>query len=247
MGLAKIAKSHRWMVVCAVGVSLLMAASATAEDDIRYNRDIRPLLSDRCFLCHGPDASSREEDLRLDESEAATEYAIVPGSAEDSEVFLRISSDDPDERMPPADSLKEALTAGEIDLIRRWIEQGAKYEDHWSYITPQRPEVPQMEGDAWVRTDIDRFIALRLEAEGLKPSPDADKRILIRRLYFDLLGLPPTAEQVEAFVADTRPEAYEELVDALLESKHYGERMAIYWLDLVRFAIYEINDAWWKC
>ncbi len=205
------------------------------EAPIDFNRDIRPILSDKCIYCHGPDAHHREADLRLDVEEDAKDYAIVPGELEESEAYLRIIHDDVKERMPPVASGKK-LSAKEIDLIRRWIEQGAAWADHWAYVEPERHEPPAVKQADWPLHWIDRFVLSRLESEGLRPSPEADRVTLIRRLSFDLTGLPPTPEEVAAFVNDRDPQAYEKLVDRLLASPHFGERMAVYWLDLVRYA-----------
>ena len=207
---------------------------------LSFNRDIRPILSENCYTCHGPDHNARKADLRLDLREAALtnlkgHAAIVPGKSEESELIRRVSLAASEQRMPPA-STGKTLTAEQIELLRRWIDEGATYEPHWSYIVPKRAEAPAVQNAAWVRNPIDRFILSRLEKEGLVPAPEADRRRLIRRLHADLAGIPPTAQQVEAFVADTRPDAYEQLVDSLLASPHYGERMALDWLDLVRYA-----------
>jgi hypothetical protein len=231
---------RRHSVASTLLASLLVAASTrsahAAERAPTFNRDIRPLLSDRCFACHGPDAGTREADLRLDTSEGALEYAIAAGDAENSEVWLRIASDDPDYVMPPRDSKKKPLTDRERDLIRRWIDAGAKYEPHWAYIPPKRPAVPSVAGAASIRNPINAFVLAQLEAAEIRPSPEADRVTLVRRAYLDLTGLPPTPADVDAFLADERPDAYEQLVDRLLGSEAYGERMASWWFDLVRFA-----------
>jgi hypothetical protein len=222
-----------------VGVHTVRAAELT-PGRVEFNRDVRPILADKCFACHGPDASHRKASLRLDTEEGAKAdlggYRVVaPGKPEESELIARITSAEKAQRMPPAKSGKQ-LAKAEIELLRRWIAQGAAYQAHWSYIPPRRPPVPAVKHSSWARGSIDRFILARLEAAGLDPSPEADKITLIRRLSFDLLGLPPTPEEVEAFQSDARPDAYERLVDRLLASPHYGERMAMYWLDLVRYA-----------
>ncbi|MCY2996387.1 MAG: DUF1549 domain-containing protein [Planctomycetota bacterium] len=204
---------------------------------VEFNRDIRPILADACFACHGPDQNKRQADLRLDVEEHAVgnQKAIVPGKPDESEFIKRITAADADERMPPG-STGKTLSPRQLALLRRWVEQGAQYQRHWSFIPPQRPEVPKVVGEGWLRNPIDRFVLSRLEQQGLAPSADADKRTLLRRLYFDLIGLPPQPEEVDAFIADTSPSAFEKLVDALLASPHYGERMAVYWLDVVRYA-----------
>ncbi|GIW95853.1 MAG: cytochrome c [Pirellulaceae bacterium] len=232
----------RWLCLLAAVSFMagrLVGQQPQPQDPIRFNRDIRPILADKCFACHGPDANRREADLRFDREEGVFARPGPPviqrGDPAGSELVRRIRSEDPDERMPPPSSGK-SLTAREIALLERWIAQGAAWEDHWSLIPPVRPPVPQVDHRDWPVNPIDSFVLHRLEQAGISPSPEADRRTLIRRLYFDLLGLPPSYEEVEAFVRDSRPEAYEELVDRLLASEHYGERMAVYWLDLVRYA-----------
>jgi mono/diheme cytochrome c family protein len=221
-------------VLCCAGAPC--AYGAKGSTTISYNRDIRPILSDRCFACHGPDAGTREAELRLDTEAGAHEWAIMPGDPDGSEVLNRISTDDPDVKMPPVASKKPHLTPEQVELIRKWIEQGAKYEPHWSYIPPRRPEPPAVKDEAVVANAIDRFILRCLEDRSLRPSPEADRATLARRVHFDLTGLPPTPEELDAFLADESPDAYEKLVDRLLASEAYGERMASWWFDLVRFA-----------
>jgi hypothetical protein len=216
--------------------ALLGGSIAVAADAPTFNRDIRPLLSDRCYACHGPDSGSREADLRLDTSEGATEWAIVPGDADSSEVISRVTSDDPDMQMPPRDSKKLPLTAAQVEKLRKWINAGAKYEPHWAYIPPKRPPVAKAKNDTWSQNDIDRLLLAKITAKGLTPSPEADRITLARRLYFDLTGLPPSPSELDEFVADANPDAYEKLVDKLLASPAFGERMATWWFDLVRFA-----------
>jgi hypothetical protein len=212
------------------------AARAADERVPTFNRDIRPILSDRCFTCHGPDANKREAELRLDTEEGALAVAIVPGDAESSEMWARITSDDPDVQMPPAGSKKPALSARQRDLLRRWINAGAKYEPHWAYIPPQRPDAPAVKRSDWARNPIDAFVLAKLEMAAIEPSPEADRATLARRAYLDLIGLPPTPAQLDEFLQDDRADAYEQLVDKLLASEAYGERMASWWFDLVRFA-----------
>lgn len=211
---------------------------------ISFNRDIRPILSENCFACHGPDSGSRKGELRLDLREAALKghaaaagahAAIVPAASAQSEMIRRVTMTGGDQKMPPA-STGKTLKPEEIELLKRWIDEGAQYEPHWSYIPPTRPAVPEVKQPEWVRNPIDHFILARLEQEGLQPSPQADRRTLIRRLHADLTGIPPTAQEVAAFVADQSPDAYEKLVDGLIASPHFGERMALPWLDLVRYA-----------
>jgi len=197
---------------------------------VSFNRDIRPILSDNCFSCHGPDASHRQADLRLDlRNDALSAGAIMPGKPAESTLVSRVNATDADELMPPPESHKK-LDAKQKELLARWIEEGAEYQQHWAYEKPVKAEVPAGS------SGIDHLVRKRLAAIGLQFSPEADRRTLIRRLSFDLLGLPPTPDEVAAFVADTRPDAYVLLVDRLLASPHYGEKMAIGWLDVVRFA-----------
>lgn len=221
---------------------LTSAPFAAATAPVSFNRDIRPILSDNCFHCHGPDKATRDSGLRLDIREEATrpaesgDIAIVPGKPEESQLLVRILSEDKDEIMPPPKAHKK-LTATQKDLLKRWIAEGAKYEAHWAYTPVVRPEVPQVVTEwAKVRTPVDAFIQQRLAKEKIQPSPEADRRTLIRRLSLDLIGLPPTPEEVEAFVNDAAQDAYEKLVDRLLASPRYGERMAQQWLDLARYA-----------
>ncbi len=215
-------------------------ASVAADRPVDFARDIRPLLSDKCFFCHGPDPNHREADLRLDVREDVFAdrggyAAVVPGKLDESELIARITSDDESMKMPPPDSHKE-LTAEQIALIKRWVEQGAEWKGHWAYDPLTRPAVPQVADGAWAIDPIDRFVLSRLNQEQLKPSDDADAITLVRRLHFDLVGLPPTPGEVDAFLADDSPAAYERLVDRLLARPEFGERMAVYWLDLVRYA-----------
>ncbi|WP_205855123.1 PSD1 and planctomycete cytochrome C domain-containing protein [Pirellula sp. SH-Sr6A] len=196
---------------------------------VEFNRDIRPILSDNCFFCHGPDANRREADLRLDRAEDAYLSSIVPGDAKASELVSRIFSEDADEKMPPPESHK-TLTEAQKDLLKRWVEQGAVYQKHWAYEPPKKSAIPPGVHP------IDHLVNLKLTEQDIAPTKAADRRILIRRLYFDLLGYPPSPEQVKAFVEAEAPNAYEQLVDSILNSPHYGERMAIGWLDVVRFA-----------
>jgi hypothetical protein len=206
----------------------LLLSSVTALAEVSFNRDIRPILSDNCFYCHGNDPSHRKAELRLDRrEEALAKKAFIPGTPDSSALIERILTGDPDEVMPPPDSHKR-LTQDQKALLKRWIEQGAPYEEHWSFGALRKPAVS---GHA-----VDFLVRQRLTEMGLHASPEADRRILIRRLSLDLLGLPPNPSEVEAFVKDPSPRAYEALVDRLLENPHYGERMAAGWLDVVRFA-----------
>ncbi len=207
-----------------------------ADEPLDFNRDIRPILSENCFYCHGQDANKRHADLRLDDQSGAIESgAVVPHDAESSEMIVRIHSDDPETLMPPPDSNRR-LTDQQKAILKRWINEGAKYSPHWAFVNPTRPEPPEVAQSDWVRNPIDQFVLEKLESLGLKPSPEADRSTLIKRLYADLVGLPPSIEEVRAFVGDPAPDAYERLVDRLLSNKHYGERMALPWLDAARYA-----------
>lgn len=224
------------------GLLLLAAVGACTlvGNEIDFNRDIRPILSENCFQCHGPDSGTREADLRLDRHEDAIAdrgayTAIVPGDVEASELIRRITSEDEFVIMPPPDSHK-SLKPEQIALLKRWIAGAAEWSPAWSYVPPKRHELPTVKDKSWSKNWIDRFVLARLEKEGLTPNRPADPVTLVRRLYFDLMGLPPTPSVVEKFVADPSDAAYEKLVDELLASQHYGERMAVMWLDLVRFA-----------
>ena len=225
-------------------LSTLTSSSTYAAEPVEFNRDIRPLLSDRCFQCHGPSEQDRQAELRLDFADEKEgpfrprdgSRAIKPRDLEASSLWYRLNTDDEDEMMPPKDSHKQPLTDEEKELIKQWILQGAEYEDFWSFVPPKPRNLPDVRNGDWSSQRIDRFVMARLEKEGLQPSPKADKRTLIRRATFDLTGLPPTQEEIRQFLDDESPEAYEALVDRLLESPQYGEQMAKYWLDLVRFA-----------
>ena len=209
--------------------------SSAAEKPVDFNRDIRPILSDNCFTCHGPDEKRRMAGVRLDTRDGAM-AVVAPGQPDKSRVFVRVSHQDPKRRMPPPTSGRK-LTDEQIALVKRWIEQGAEYRIHWAYEAPKRPDPPSaLKESKWVRNPIDRFVLARLEKEGLRPSIEADRPTLLRRLSFDLTGLPPTPAEVDAFVKDRSPDAYEKQVDRLLASPHYGERMAMQWLDLARYA-----------
>jgi hypothetical protein len=218
-----------------LGVSL--SAVCAAERPISFTRDIQPILSNHCYACHGFDESHRKADLRLDVSEAAHASGVLKlDAAGKSELINRVTSTDPETQMPPAASKKPLLSQEQVALLQRWLKEGAKYDTHWAFKTPVKSSPPNIKHSAWALNTIDRFIAAEHEAQGLTPAPDAEKRTLIRRLSFDLTGLPPQPEEVAAFVADHSPDAYEKLVDRLLASPQYGERMALYWLDVVRYA-----------
>lgn len=210
-------------------------SSATADSSVSFAGDIRPILSDKCFACHGPDEHAREAGLRLDiRAQAVDALAIVPGQADESELVRRILSEDPDEQMPPAHSNK-SLSKAEIEIMRRWIDQGAEYQVHWAYRPLVRPEVPVIENTG-ANGAIDAFLLRQLSAQGLDFAPPADPVTLARRLYLDLLGVPPTPSELDEFLADDSAVAYQSLVDRLLKDERFGERMAVHWLDLVRYA-----------
>lgn len=210
----------------------------TAPAPVSFNNEIRPILSENCFHCHGPDPETREEGLRLDLREPAIEdlggyAAIVPGDREASEVWVRIN--DQDDPMPPIKSHK-SLKPEQVELIGRWIDEGAVYEEHWAYVPPSRPEPPKASDAEWPSNALDPFILARLDQRGIKPAPAADRRNLMRRVTFDLTGLPPTPEQIDAFMSDESEGAYEQYVDSLIASPAFGENLAVWWLDLVRYA-----------
>ncbi|MBC7967812.1 MAG: DUF1549 domain-containing protein, partial [Fuerstia sp.] len=217
-----------------------LCSAARAADEVDYNRDVRPILSDTCYKCHGPDAAERKAGLRLDSHDGAVAKlesgatAIVPGKTDEGELLARIRSTDPDLIMPPPVSGKK-LTPQQIDTLTKWIAQGAEYKGHWSFIRPQRAAPPAVSDEAWCRNPIDRFVMEKLDTTGLKPSAEADRVTLIRRVTLDLTGLPPTPDEVHAFLADADPNAYEKVVDRLLASPRFGEQMTRYWLDLVRY------------
>jgi len=218
--------------------------SIDAFSKVNFNRDVRPILSDRCFACHGPDAHDRKAKLRLDQADGVDGAyrtrddvtAIKPGSIKDSELWYRITTDDADDLMPPSKSHKDPLTKKEQSIIKRWIEEGAPYEKFWAFVPARKPKIPKIKNSTWSKQPIDLQVLAKLDSLNLKPSPEADKRTLIRRVTFDLTGLPPTRDEIKVFLADDRPKAYEALVDRLLDKKQYGEHVARYWLDLVRFA-----------
>ncbi|HEX3151006.1 MAG TPA: DUF1553 domain-containing protein [Gemmataceae bacterium] len=221
----------RFLLPVVAGFTLALAGTGQAEP-VRFNRDVLPILADNCFACHGPDSAKRKAGLRLDREADARKAVGTEGA---SELIRRITSADPEERMPPKGSGRE-LTKGQTETLRQWIAEGAKWEKHWAFVPPVRPEPPGVANAAWVRTPIDRFILARLEQAGLKPSPETDRATLIRRMSFDLTGLPPTPAEVDAFVADTSPDAVERLADRLLASPRFGERMAWRWMEAARYA-----------
>ena len=223
-------------LILALPLLIFLGGSAGAAGKLEYNRDIRPILAENCFACHGPDSAARKADLRLDRREAAIESgAITPGDVESSELIARINSANPKEVMPPR-SLHKTLTKTQKGTLRQWIEAGAEYQLHWSLIPPARPVPPRVKNESWVRNPVDRFVLSRLEGQGLQPAPEADRRTLARRLSLDLTGLPPCPADVEAFASDRSADAYAKLVDRLLQSPRWGEHRARYWLDAARYA-----------
>ena len=220
----------------------IRAAAPVAPLAVNFGRDIRPIFSENCFTCHGPDKDKRKAGLRLDTKEDAFkkldsgDFAIVPGQPDQSRLLSVITlPPEDDDHMPPTKTGKKLSTA-QVELLRRWIAQGAKWAEHWSYVAPERPAVPEVKNRKWPRNIVDRFILAALEKKGLKPNAEADRYTLIRRLSLDLIGLPPTVQEVDDFIADKSPNAYEKLVERLLASPHFGERLALAWLDQARYA-----------
>ncbi len=219
------------------GVTTDAAATAGAVD---FLRDVRPILAQHCYTCHGPDKKERQGDLRLDlRAEAFADrgdyFVIKPGDAADSELMLRITSEDPDEVMPPPEC-DDALEPAEVEVLRAWIASGAPWTEHWAFVAPQRPAAPPVEDADWAKNDIDAFVLSRLEQRGLRPSGEATREQWLRRVTFDLIGLPPTPKEIDAFLRDTSADAFEKVVDRLLADERYGERMASDWLDAARYA-----------
>jgi hypothetical protein len=219
---------------------LLVVATPLFAQPVDFNREVRPILSNNCFACHGPDEKERKADLRLDSKDGATadlgDYAaVVPGKPEASELVRRITSDKSSKVMPPAKTGKR-LSKAEINVLTRWVKDGATYARHWAYVSPVRPEPPAVKNSAWPKNPIDEFLLARLENEGLAPMPEADRYALARRLALDLTGLPPTLAEADAFAKDSAPDAYEKFVDLLLRKPSYGEHWARLWLDLARYA-----------
>jgi hypothetical protein len=227
----------------AAWVFLSATAWAAVPDRVDFNFHVKPILSDRCFHCHGPDPGNRQADLRLDTPDGLfaaaasgdASHVIKPGDLDHSELYRRIAAADEDLRMPPPES-KLSLTADEVDVIRRWIKQGAEWKPHWAFIPLQTVPVPDVRYRDWPRNEIDRFVLARLESEGIEPAPQASRQRLIRRVTFDLTGLPPTLDEIDRFLANDSPNAYERVVDRLLASERFGERMAVDWLDAARYA-----------
>lgn len=219
------------------------AAAGKLPDEVDYNFHIRPILSDKCFTCHGPDANKREAGLRLDIGDSAFKalketpgaFAFIPGKPHESEVYRRLVTEDTSLRMPPPNSNLQ-LTQYEIKLIEKWIKQGAKYKPHWAFVPPKAAKPPKVEDEEWPRNDIDRFVLEAMERNGLEPNPEADRERLLKRACLDITGLPPSLEMMDRFLADTRPDAYERWVDTLLAMPQYGEKMAVHWMDVARYA-----------
>ena len=217
--------------------------STKLPDSVSYNFDIRPILSDKCLACHGPDANKRKAGLRLDQAESAyqalkenpTSHALVPGKPAFSEVFLRITSTDTGAIMPPINSNLK-LSPHEIDLIEKWIKQGAKYEKHWAFVMPKKVPLPKVSKNSWPKNEIDYFVLAKQEQKGLSPNEEADKERLLKRVSIDLTGLPPSEAMMNTFLADNSPNAYEKMVDQLLQQPTYGEKMSLHWLDIARYA-----------
>ncbi len=231
---------HFVFVASVINVSCFTATVAAQADDIDFSRQIRPILSNHCFPCHGPDANQRQTELRFDDktsmfADLGGYAAFVPGNPGESEALRRVHSDDPGELMPPPDSKLE-LTDEQRTLLREWIEHGAKWSEHWAFVPPRKPNPPAVELKTWPVNELDRFVLARLESNGLEPSPPSDPVTLIRRVTLDLTGMPPTPDEVDAFLNDESPDAYKKVVDRLLASPRYGERMAWDWLDAARYA-----------
>jgi len=213
-------------------------------DKISYNFDVRPILSDKCYACHGPDANKRKAELRLDIQDSAYAplketkgaFALVPGKPEESEVFKRVSSTDPTYQMPIPESHLGALTEYEVGVIKKWIKQGAKYEKHWAFSTPVKPALPEVENKKWVKNEIDYFILKKIEEKGLTTNEEADKERLLKSVSEDITGLPPSLQMMDDFLNDKTDNAYEKVVDRLLQNNAYGEKMAVHWLDIARYA-----------
>ena len=218
------------------------SSSQKVPDVVDFNFHIRPILSDRCFKCHGPDANKRKAELRLDTEaglyqalkENPEAHVIVHGNSKDSELYRRLTSEDTSQVMPPPNS-NLAVSDHEKKLIRKWIDQGAKYQKHWAFIPPKSQEPPEVDSD-WISNEIDRFVLSRIEDQNLEPNEQADKERLLKRVSFDITGLPPSIALQESFLKDNSSDAYEKVVEGLLESPHYGEKMAISWLDVARYA-----------
>ena len=245
-------KLYNLWLVCFAGFFYILQSCNHASsnideqipDTVSYNFNIRPILSDKCYKCHGPDAGKRQAGLRLDMPESAFKalkddpnaHVLVPGSTEMSELFRRISTNDTSEMMPPANSNLKRLTAHEVALIEKWIKQGAKFEKHWAFVPPKSSPVPDVKDKSWPKNQIDNFILHKQEQYGLTPNPEADKERLLKRLSFDLNGLPPDLATMDRFLSDKSPNAYQKMVDELINKPAYGEKMTLHWLDVARYA-----------
>lgn len=232
---------RRFLTFAFVAAVAQAAVPASSFAEVDFTRDIRPILSDNCFKCHGPDEVERAGGFRLDQRDSAIgeadsgEHPIVPGLATDSELIARITSDDESLRMPPTDTGK-VLTSEQIEKLREWIDGGAKYELHWAFVPPVRPDLPPVRNKSWPANEIDRFVLARLEVENISPSSPASREKLLRRLSLDLIGIPPTTAELHEFLADQSAGAYERQVERLLSSPHFGEKWARHWLDVARYA-----------
>ena len=246
---------YKFLLLISVAVSLFavinscnnsesIADGTAMPETVSYNFNIRPIFSDKCFKCHGPDASKREANLRLDIADSAFvalketkgAFALVAGKPEMSELYKRVSSTDATFMMPPPESHLSALTPLEIQLIKKWIEQGAKYEKHWAFTAPKKTPLPKVKDDKWVKNEIDYFVLNKLDQFGTKPNEEADKERLLKRVSFDITGLPPSLEMMDKFLADKSPDAYTKIIDELFNKPQYGEKMALHWLDVARYA-----------
>jgi hypothetical protein len=240
-----------WLVIAACVLYTLHACNRAGKTDaeqmpdtISYNFNIRPILSDKCFKCHGPDAAHRQADLRLDIPESAfaalkdnpSAHALVAGDPVMSEVYRRISTKDTSEQMPPPSSNLKKLTPFEVDLIKKWIKQGARYEKHWAFVPPRSYAVPPVQNTAWPKNPIDNFVLQKMKQKGFEPNPEADKERLLKRVSLDLTGLPPSLQMMDSFLADKNADAYQKVVTQLMASPQYGEKMALHWLDVARYA-----------
>ncbi len=231
------------LVACSSSPEKALISGNAVPQVIDYNFHVRPILSDKCFACHGPDEKQRKADLRLDTPEGAyaalkdykDKHAVVKGKPQESVAFLRMVSEDSSEMMPPPEA-NLRVSENEIKIIKKWIEQGAEYKPHWAFVPPVKPSLPAVQNESWVNNEIDYFVLQKLESIGLDPNEEADKARLLKRVSIDLTGLPPTLEMQEAFFNDSDENAYEKVVDKLLASKHYGEKMSVHWLDVARYA-----------
>jgi hypothetical protein len=230
-------KPFRVVAVSLLSLAAVSTGMAQPARPVEFNREVRPILADNCFTCHGPAKATRKAGLRLDTQEGLlAEEIVVPTQPAKSKLWERVSSPDPTHVMPPPGKNRKPLSPAQLSILRRWIEEGAAWQNHWAFIVPQRPTVPKVRNDGWAKNPIDAFILARLEAEGLPATPQAARATLIRRVTLDLTGLPPTLKEIDEFVSDSASDAYEKLVDRLLSSPHYGERMVLEWLDAARYS-----------